>query len=199
MKIKEIAEQHGFDLMWFEIFISRQEEALGIKRSGFFADNIADEDVPKLVEAYKAYEANDHKKEEEKQADEQLEKAREEILLTTCPTVEGYRVTKQFGLVFGECVYKTGFLKSLGASVDNFFDIMSFGDTELSGTSRILKTARDYSTSKMIEEALSRGANAVIGVDSESSLGGDIMHVTIYGTAVKIEPIEPQMDAALDT
>ncbi len=41
------------------------------------------------------------------------------------------------------------------------------GDREMSGTAGIMKDARDYATDKMVEEAIQKGANAVIGIDSE--------------------------------
>lgn len=72
----------------------------------------------------------------------------------------------------------------------NFGDILSAGDKELSGTARLLSDARDYAITKLKDEAINRDANAIIGIDAESSVGGDIMHVTIYGTAVEIEKIE---------
>ena len=116
-------------------------------------------------------------------------KLRREMILTTCPGLEGYRIKRQCGLVFGEVAFKTGFFKSLGASFDNFVDIMSSGDKELSGTARLLSDARDYAITKLKDEAIDRDANAIIGIDAESSVGGDIMHVTIYGTAVEIEKL----------
>ena len=145
-----------------------------------------------LIEKYDEEHPNLEKKAAEREREEKLiaiEKARQEMILSTCQSVDGYRAVKQLGLVFGECAYKTGFFKSLSASLDNIGDVLSFGDRELSGTARILESARDYAINKMIEAAVQRGANAVLGIDSESSLGGDIMHVTIYGTAVLIEEI----------
>lgn len=110
-----------------------------------------------------------------------------EMILSTCPSIDGYRVVKQLGLVFGECAYKTGLMKSLSATFENMGDILTAGDKELSGTSRLLESAREYAIQKMKKAAGERGANAVIGIDSESSIGGDIMHITIYGTAVALE------------
>lgn len=180
-KIKDIAEQYGFDPMWFDVFASREGEKLGIKVTGFFSDSVADEDIPRLVEAYKAYEAA--------MAKERVQKAKEELLLTTCPSVEGCRVTAQLGLVFGECAFQTGILKSSSSPASNPGDMASMNGKTLSGTSRIFALAREYAINQMLEEALARGANAVIGVDSRSSVGGDITHVEIFGTAVKLEPI----------
>ena len=43
---------------------------------------------------------------------------------------------------------------------------------------------------KMVLEAASRGANAIVGIDAESSISGSIMQVTMVGTAVKLAPVE---------
>lgn len=109
------------------------------------------------------------------------------MILTTCPSIEGYRVTKQCGLVFGECLFKSGLLKSISASISNFADLLSFSETELSGSMELLERAREYAIGKLKKAAAERGANAVVGIDSESSAGGDIMHISISGTAVVIE------------
>ena len=124
-----------------------------------------------------------------KEEEERHEFFRREMILTTCPSVEGYRIKRQCGLVFGEVAFKTGFFKSLGAAFDNIGDLLSAGSKELSGTARLLADAREYAMNKIKDDAINRGANAIIGIDSESSIGGDIMHVTIYGTAVEIEKI----------
>ena len=41
----------------------------------------------------------------------------------------------------------------------------------------------------MKSEAVELGANAIVGIDAETSFGGDIVHITIYGTAVYVEPV----------
>lgn len=115
---------------------------------------------------------------------------KDSMMLSTCPSIEGYKIKKQLGLVFGECLFKAGFLKSLSASFENIGAVLSFGDKELSGTTTLLDNAREYAINKMIDKAANLGANAIIGIDSESSAGGDIIHIAIMGTAVNIEPIE---------
>ena len=118
---------------------------------------------------------------------EKGEDALSSMILSTCPSLDGFHVKEYLGLVFGECAYKTGFMKSLSATFENMGDILSAGDKELSGTSRMLESAREYAIQKMKKAARARGANAVIGIESESSIGGDIMHITIYGTAVALD------------
>lgn len=115
---------------------------------------------------------------------------RKNIVLTTCHSVDGYIATKQLGLVFGEVYFKAGFFKSQGAGLSNIIDGILPGDRELSGSARIMSDAREYAINKMIEDAVQKGANAIIGIDTESSYVDSISHITIYGTAVFIEKQE---------
>ena len=198
MKIKEIAEKYSFDALELEAFIGRESEKLGIKTKGFFGDTVVDEDVEKAVEHFKKYKEERAKKQsayEEKRkqkllVEKQIEENRSSMMLSTCPSMEGYKVKKQLGLVFGECLFKAGFLKSLSASFENIGAVLSFGDKELSGTTTLLDNAREYAIRKMIDKAANLGANAIVGIDSESSAGGDIIHIAIMGTAVYLEPVE---------
>ena len=58
----------------------------------------------------------------------------------------------------------------------------------MTGTTNLLSDARSYAIEKMKSEAINKGANAIIGIDSESSFGaGDLIHVSIMGTAVLVE------------
>lgn len=108
------------------------------------------------------------------------------VMLSTCQFIDGYKTTKQYGLVFGETFIKMGFFKSLGASIENI-SIYLPGDRELSGTEKLFKDAREFAINKMKTEAYSLGANAIIGIDFETSIVNEIMHITINGTAVYVE------------
>lgn len=108
------------------------------------------------------------------------------FLLTTASSLEGYKVIKQCGVVFGEAYFKHGFLKSLGAGISDAIDSFKFGSRELSGSGKLIQDARDYAYSKMISEARGRGANAIIAIESDNTIGGDIMYISLYGTAVKV-------------
>ena len=115
------------------------------------------------------------------------EKRKNDIVLTTCNSIDGYKATKQFGLVFGETIFKSGFFKSLSASMTDFAQVIRWGDQELTGTGEIMENAREYAIEKMIDRAIQKGANAIIGVDSETTLNFEFVHIMIYGTAVFIE------------
>ena len=111
-----------------------------------------------------------------------------DFLLTTANSVEGYRIVEQCGLVFGETVFKHGFLNQLGASVMNTVDSVRWGSREMSGSMSLIENAREYAYNKMISEAKKRGANAIIAIDTDNTFGGSVMYLSLYGTAVKIMP-----------
>ena len=54
---------------------------------------------------------------------------------------------------------------------------------------KLLNNARQYTRNRMVEEAVGRGANAIVGIDCELSWRGTVMHSSMFGTAVKIEKI----------
>lgn len=108
------------------------------------------------------------------------------MLLTTTPTIEGQRVVKYLGLVSGEAV--------LGANVfrDFFAGIRDIIGGRSGSYEKVLRKAKEAAAEDMSEAAQDLGANAVIGVDFDYETiqikdGGDMLMVTVTGTAVVIE------------
>lgn len=108
------------------------------------------------------------------------------MLLTTTSTVEGQRVVKYLGLVSGEAV--------LGANVfrDFFAGIRDIIGGRSGSYEKVLRKAKEAAADDMVEAAEDLGANAVVGVDFDYETiqikeGGDMLMVTVTGTAVVIE------------
>lgn len=129
----------------------------------------------------------EREKEERAELSQRIQENSVNFVISTCQTIDGYKAKKQLGLVFGETYYKGGFFSRLTANIDNQFDMLKIRDTEMSGAGGMVDKARSYAIEKMKREALSKGANAIVGVDAESSFGGEIIHVMVYGTAVFLE------------
>ena len=72
----------------------------------------------------------------------EIQSIKDNMILSTCPTIDGYRATGQLGLVFGETIFKIGVLKSLEASLENLGAVLTFGDQELGGASRLIEDGR---------------------------------------------------------
>lgn len=109
------------------------------------------------------------------------------FLMSTTPSIPGYRIKKVLGIVTGVSPRTRGALGRFIASIESVFggEIKAF-------TSEIEK-ARMEAIERMRDKALSIGANAVIGVDLETSdldLGAGIIVISATGTAVVVEPEE---------
>lgn len=101
---------------------------------------------------------------------------------TTAFTLDGYRIVRNVGMVRGIVVRSRSIFGTIGASLQT---IVGGNITLL--TSLCEKTRND-SFEKMILQAMSLGANAVIGVryDTTEVMAG-VTEVLCYGTAVVVE------------
>lgn len=105
------------------------------------------------------------------------------IILTTTNNIEGQPVKEYLGLVTGETIIGANIFKDIFASIRDVVGGRS-GSYE-----RVLREAKDTAIQEMTDDALRRGANAIIGIDLDyetvGSSGGMLM-VTASGTAVKL-------------
>lgn len=115
---------------------------------------------------------------------------RKKLILSTASVLQGYRITKQLGVVFGETVFKPSAGQQFASSLGDTFRALSFTAKEMSGQVAIIEEARQFAYTKMMKEALDLGANAIIGIDSDNTIGDNICYLSLYGTAVYAEPEE---------
>ena len=105
------------------------------------------------------------------------------MIVTTTPSVEGYRITGYYGIVFGEVITGINFLRDFGAGIRNIVGGRSEGYEQ-----ELLQT-RNEALQELEQRAASMGAHAVVGVDIDYEvLGADngMLMVTASGTAVQI-------------
>lgn len=107
------------------------------------------------------------------------------MIITTTQSIEGYKVTGYYGIVFGEVITGINFLRDLGAGIRNIVGGRS------QGYENELLTARTEALQELEQRATEMGAHAVIGVDLDYEvLGqGNMLMVTASGTAVTVEPV----------
>lgn len=103
------------------------------------------------------------------------------MLLTTTATIEGKRVVEYRGLVTGETIFGANVFKDIMASVR---DIVG----GRSGTyEKTIADARETSLREMRARAEALGANAIIGIDYDYETIGNMLMVSVTGTAVVLE------------
>ena len=104
-------------------------------------------------------------------------------LTSTTFTIEGYSITKSFGLVRGITVRSRSIFGTIGASLQTIIG----GNITL--FTELCEKTRAEAFELMIQHAEDEGANAVVGVryDANEVMGG-VTEVLCYGTAVVVEP-----------
>jgi uncharacterized protein YbjQ (UPF0145 family) len=105
-------------------------------------------------------------------------------LITTSTTLEGYKITKQLGVVRGITVRSRSILGNIGGGLQSLFG------GKLSIYVELCEKAREEAFELMVQHAKEHGANAVINMryDANEVMDG-ITEVLAYGTAVVVEKI----------
>ena len=103
-------------------------------------------------------------------------------MTTTAFTLDGYRITKTFGIVRGIVVRSRSIFGTIGGSLQTLVG----GNITL--FTNLCEKTRGDAFEMMLDHARERGANAVIGVryDATELLQG-VTEVLCYGTAVFVE------------
>jgi uncharacterized protein YbjQ (UPF0145 family) len=105
-----------------------------------------------------------------------------EFFVVTTPSVPGFKVKKVLGVVSGLTA------RTRGVGGQFIAGIQSMVGGEVSAFTYEIEKARVEAIQRMREQAQRMGANAVVGLDMESS---DLMNVIVLsatGTAVIVEP-----------
>lgn len=103
------------------------------------------------------------------------------MIVVTTDSLPGHRIHAVLGEVLG--------VRSVdvraGLSISGAFKRQ---DDELPELTAVLFRTRREAIGRMVAEAQQRGANAVVGLRFDSTIGGDQREVAAYGTAVVVEP-----------
>jgi uncharacterized protein YbjQ (UPF0145 family) len=92
----------------------------------------------------------------------------------------GYEIEEVLGEVFGLTVRARNVGSQIGAS------LKSLVGGELKGMTKMLGEGREHATERLVEEAESRGADAILAFRFDTSeLGTTWTEICAYGTAVK--------------
>ncbi len=104
------------------------------------------------------------------------------MLLTNLEEVPGKKIIQHFGLVQGNTIRAKHLGKDFLAGLKNIFG------GELGAYTELLAESRKEATDRMIQQAQSMGANAIVNIRySTSSVAQGAAELYAYGTAVKVE------------
>jgi uncharacterized protein YbjQ (UPF0145 family) len=103
------------------------------------------------------------------------------VIVTTMNDIPGYEVDEVFGEVMGLTVRSRNVGSQIGAGLKSILG------GELKGMTKALIDSRQQVRERMIEEAESLGANAIIAMRFDTSeMGGNWTEICAYGTAVRV-------------
>jgi len=103
------------------------------------------------------------------------------MIVTTMNDIPGYEVDEVFGEVMGLTVRSRNIGSQIGASLKSILG------GELKGMTKALIDSREQVMQRMIEEAESKGGNAIIAMRFDTSeMGPQWTEICAYGTAVRV-------------
>ena len=106
----------------------------------------------------------------------------EDFIVLTTYDIANAKIEEHLGLVQGSTVRARNFGSDLLAGLKNVVG------GELVGYSKLLKTSREQAYARMIEDAKSKGADAILGFRFQTStVAQGAAEILAYGTAVKIK------------
>ncbi len=104
------------------------------------------------------------------------------MLISNLEFMTGKKVIKHLGLVQGSSVRAKHAGKDIMSGIKNMFG------GELTAYTDLLQESREEATNRMIQQAESIGANAVLNVRySTSSITAGAAEIYVYGTAVVLD------------
>ena len=104
------------------------------------------------------------------------------MILTNIESVPGKTLKEHYGLVQGSTVRAKHVGRDMMAGLKNIFG------GELKGYTELLADSRKEATERMVVQAKTLGANAVINIRySTSSITAGAAEILVYGTAVTAE------------
>jgi uncharacterized protein YbjQ (UPF0145 family) len=104
------------------------------------------------------------------------------MIVTNLETIPGKTIVQHFGLVQGNTIRAKHIGRDIMAGLKNVFG------GELVGYTELLSESRQEATDRMIAQAETLGANAVLNVRySTSSVAQGAAELYAYGTAVTVE------------
>ena len=103
------------------------------------------------------------------------------MIIVTTETIEGRKIEEVLGLVRGNTIRARNVGRDIMAGLRNIVG------GEIKDYTRMLSDARDQALERMIRDAESKGANAILGVRfTTSQTMAGAAEILAYGTAVRL-------------
>lgn len=102
------------------------------------------------------------------------------MILTTTPTIEGHSIKEYKGIVTSRAVFGANAFK------DMFAGIRDIVGGRVNSYEKVFMKAQETAMENISQEAMQRGANAIVGIHIDYENIGSMLMVAVSGTAVTI-------------
>jgi uncharacterized protein YbjQ (UPF0145 family) len=103
------------------------------------------------------------------------------MIISTTPSLEGYRIDQYLGIVSGETIIGANAFKDFFAAITDIVGGRS------SAYEQVLREAKAIAMTEMEGQARHFGANAIVGIDLDyETIRDGMLMVTASGTAVRV-------------
>lgn len=102
------------------------------------------------------------------------------MILTTTPTIEGHSIKEYKGIVASRAVFGANAFK------DMFAGIRDIVGGRVNSYEKVFMKAQETAMENISQEAMQRGANAIVGIHIDYENIGSMLMVAVSGTAVTI-------------
>lgn len=109
----------------------------------------------------------------------------DDILISTTPSISGWKVTHYYGLVAGEAIIGANIFRDLFAGIRDIVGGRS-GSYE-----RGMAEAREIASAEIRKKTAQLGGNAVLSADVDYEVINNMLMVSISGTAVRLQQEVP--------
>lgn len=180
--VKEIQDTSTGDLLTIlkdqrDLYTEAERAEIKKELSSRTGDPVLLNALKQQKEKQKEIEAQEHEK-QQILVKEQLQNH----MLTTGYNFEGYEIHKYVGIVSEEVVIGTGVFSELSASLSDFL-----GDSS-GAFSKKLKQAKNSALKKLVSTSITKGGNAIIGIDFDYiTFSNNMIGVVVNGTSVIVE------------
>jgi uncharacterized protein YbjQ (UPF0145 family) len=107
------------------------------------------------------------------------------MFMVTTNDIPGYRITQVLGEVMGLTVRSTDFGQGFAAG------FRSLGGGEIPEYTQVMYEARQVVMGRMWDQAVQRGANAIVAMRFDAGSIANFTEICAYGTAVVVESLAP--------
>ena len=109
-----------------------------------------------------------------------------DVIMSTTDSIKGYVIVEHKGIVHGNVTHKSDLFSRSTSRENGSWNMVLYSSMEMSKTDELINESWELAYQRICKSATNKGANAVIGVRTDNNIENELIHISVYGTAVRI-------------